>query len=184
MLMKRYWAILAIGSSIEGKNMPDWRIGSWHMQTKRLIYPETTSVNFRNWGISSTSGLRFGRLLTLNRTPWNFPQCLCWSLFYLMSPSSPSGSIFKKCSGGQISENSKSCHNEGFSSIFMFFPIQQSVKKELVHFCNYLVPINIIKLHNNKRLSIINYKVYVCILHASTSSSLTHARPWVWRWEN
>jgi hypothetical protein len=66
----------------------------------------------------------------------------------------------------------------------MFFPIQQSVKKELVHFCNYLVPINIIKLHNNKRLSTINYKVHVCILHASTSPSLTHARPWVWRWEN
>jgi hypothetical protein len=30
-----------------------------------------------------------------------------------------------------------------------------------------LVPINIIKLQNNKHFSTINYKIHVCILHAS-----------------
>jgi hypothetical protein len=32
---------------------------------------------------------------------------------------------------------------------------------------NRLVPINIIKLHNNNDFDTINYKVHVCILHAS-----------------
>jgi hypothetical protein len=40
-----------------------------------------------------------------------------------------------------------------------------------------LFPINIIKLQNNQHFSTINYKVHVCILHASISPSLTHARP-------
>jgi hypothetical protein len=65
-----------------------------------------------------------------------FQQLTCWIRLRLTSCSVRSESIFKTCSAGQILENSKSCHNEGHSSIFIFF-VQQSLKKEIVHFCNY-----------------------------------------------
>jgi hypothetical protein len=101
-------------------------------------------------------------------------------IFYLMSSSSPYGSIFEKCSTWQILGNSKYCHNEGFSSIFIFSLHNKEKNKNFCTFATIsrLVPINIKKLQNNKNFSTKYYKVHVCNLHASPATApFVHRRP-------
>jgi hypothetical protein len=138
----------------------------------------------KNFSLHGAYYLCFEQILYYFISRENFQQLSCWTHFSLTLSSCRIRRIFIIFAADRFQENSKYCHIERFSSIFIFFLHNKVLNKNLSTFATIsrLVPINIIKLQNNKHVSTINYKVHVCILHASTSPSLTHARPRVWRW--
>jgi hypothetical protein len=59
---------------------PSYMERVWVNHITDLHNLETASRSFSNTGITREYRLWLGQCLTLNRTAWNSPQFLCWSL--------------------------------------------------------------------------------------------------------
>jgi hypothetical protein len=126
---------------------------------------------FSNRGLMVAYELRFGQILSNTNQDYNnisnnfnvehFSVWRRLRVIYLAS--------LKIVLEGQILGNSEFHHNEG-NFLYLCKFLHNKIWNKKLYTCltiSRLVPVNIIKLTNNKEYDIINYKVCGCILHAS-----------------
>jgi hypothetical protein len=100
-----------------------------------------------------------------------YPTTFMLNTFRRISSSGRRRGIFEILSAGSDFRNSEFHHIEGYFPYLSKFLHNKVLNKKLCTFTTMsrLVPINILKLINNKEYDLINYKVHRCILHASPS---------------